>query len=222
VKAKPPKRCGPKGQKPSSLPREDMVILMPEREFEAWATKHFEAAKGDQAAERRARQEIEADRRLRVWAREEGRRIRDEQRTHVEAPPRGGLSESVLEEALLGAFLQTSHFERVRVPAGVVVAHGPLGVLLQQLRVATDIREYRLDFALMDPAADLFVCIEVDGHQFHERTPEQAQRDRERDRKLTAAGWMVLRYTGREVFRSAKACAAEVIAIAHSSRRRVG
>ncbi len=45
------------------------------------------------------------------------------------------------------------------------------------------------------------IVIEVDGHEFHERTKEQAQRDKSRDRALTGAGYRVLRFTGSEVFR---------------------
>ncbi len=45
------------------------------------------------------------------------------------------------------------------------------------------------------------LVVEVDGHDFHERTKEQAQRDRSRDRTLTAAGYTVFRFTGSELFR---------------------
>jgi len=44
-------------------------------------------------------------------------------------------------------------------------------------------------------------AIELDGHEFHERTKEQAQRDRERDRNLAAIGYQVLRYTGSEIYK---------------------
>lgn len=218
-----PRRCGPKTPPPwGGLDRADYVALLPEAKFEQWAAERLAAAAGNKAEERRVRQEIETDRKIRAWARQEGRRIRDEQQAHLEAPQASELSESVLEERMLQAFVATSHFTRVRVPAGVVVAHGPLGLLLQQLHVSTATRAYRLDFALVDPGADLFLCVEVDGAAWHERTPEQGQRDRERDRKLTAAGWTVLRFLGREVFRNASACVHEVIAIAVKERRKVG
>jgi very-short-patch-repair endonuclease len=65
---------------------------------------------------------------------------------------------------------------------------------------------YRLDFAFVE----VQVAIETDGHDFHERTKEQAQRDKSRDRDLQAAGWRVLRFTGSEVFSNAAQCAEEV------------
>lgn len=43
------------------------------------------------------------------------------------------------------------------------------------------------------------LCVYTDGHTYHERTPEQAQRDRNIDRKLQELGFKVLRYTGKEV-----------------------
>ncbi len=66
---------------------------------------------------------------------------------------------------------------------------------------------YRLDFALVGKGVR--IAIEADGHDFHERTKTQAQRDKSRDRFLVAEGWRVLRFTGSEVFRDAAACVAE-------------
>lgn len=55
------------------------------------------------------------------------------------------------------------------------------------------------------------LVIEVDGHDFHERTKEQAQRDKKRDRDLQAAGFTVFRFTGREVYSGADDKALEII-----------
>lgn len=43
------------------------------------------------------------------------------------------------------------------------------------------------------------LCVYTDGHTYHERTEEQAQRDRNIDRKLQELGFQVLRYTGKDV-----------------------
>ena len=43
------------------------------------------------------------------------------------------------------------------------------------------------------------LCVYTDGHTYHERTEEQAQKDRNIDRKLQELGFQVLRYTGKEV-----------------------
>lgn len=44
------------------------------------------------------------------------------------------------------------------------------------------------------------------------------QHDKSRDRRLTAAGWRVMRFTGSEVYRDAAACVAQV----RESRGRMG
>jgi very-short-patch-repair endonuclease len=53
------------------------------------------------------------------------------------------------------------------------------------------------------------VIVECDGHEFHERTKEQAQRDRSRDRELQRHGYKVFRFTGSELFKDPFACAKE-------------
>jgi very-short-patch-repair endonuclease len=74
-------------------------------------------------------------------------------------------------------------------------------------------KDYRIDFAFFSipnsAGPDLFV--ECDGHAFHERTPEQAERDRSRDRAIQQAGIPILRFTGREIYRDTFGCASEVI-----------
>ena len=52
-------------------------------------------------------------------------------------------------------------------------------------------------------------AIEIDGHEWHERTPQQAEYDRRRERYFVAGGWTVLRFTAREVFRNPKKCVKE-------------
>jgi very-short-patch-repair endonuclease len=78
---------------------------------------------------------------------------------------------------------------------------------------------YRVDFLLV--AADSngkthTAVIECDGHDFHERTKEQAQRDRKRDRRLQAAGHRVFRFTGSEIYRNPTATSREVLEWAES------
>lgn len=76
--------------------------------------------------------------------------------------------------------------------------------------------KYRIDFAFVSDSwlpSQVRLAVELDGHDFHERTKEQAQRDKARDRWLTSRGWRVLRFTGSEVFRDAKACADEALRV---------
>jgi very-short-patch-repair endonuclease len=43
------------------------------------------------------------------------------------------------------------------------------------------------------------ICVYADGHTYHNRTEEQALRDRNIDRELQKLGYLVLRYTGQEI-----------------------
>lgn len=43
------------------------------------------------------------------------------------------------------------------------------------------------------------ICIYADGHTYHERTENQALRDRNIDRELQSLGFVVLRFTGKEI-----------------------
>jgi hypothetical protein len=83
--------------------------------------------------------------------------------------------------------------------------------MIPQLRVETVGKRYRLDLALWATVSgvDRFVAVECDGHDFHDRTKEQASSDRARDRSLQSAGWIVARFTGRDIRRDPAACARE-------------
>jgi very-short-patch-repair endonuclease len=69
--------------------------------------------------------------------------------------------------------------------------------------------DYRIDFAI--GGAGKLILIELDGHEFHERTKEQAEKDKSRDRELQRLGHDVLRFTGSEVNRNPFECAESVI-----------
>lgn len=62
------------------------------------------------------------------------------------------------------------------------------------------IGKYTVDFLITADFSDDKVIIECDGHDFHEKTKEQAQHDKERDRFLTSLGFKILRYTGSEIY----------------------
>jgi very-short-patch-repair endonuclease len=59
------------------------------------------------------------------------------------------------------------------------------------------------------------VVLECDGANFHDRLPEQADRDRKRDRALVALGLQVVRFSGSEIWKDSFVCAKQV----GSSRR---
>ena len=74
---------------------------------------------------------------------------------------------------------------------------------------------YRVDFLLdHKPSRDLPpLIVEVDGHDFHERTKEQAQRDKSRDRFLVGRGYRLVRFTGSEIYADPVASAHQALAI---------
>jgi very-short-patch-repair endonuclease len=59
------------------------------------------------------------------------------------------------------------------------------------------------------------VLVECDGHEFHEKTKEQASRDKRRDRDLQVAGFTIFRYSGSDVWRDCIATAEEVVRVAY-------
>lgn len=74
--------------------------------------------------------------------------------------------------------------------------------------------DYRADFFLTgyhENSPVRSVVVEVDGHEFHERTKEQARHDRSRDRAVQRRGHKVLRFTGSEVYADPFRCAQEAI-----------
>lgn len=56
-----------------------------------------------------------------------------------------------------------------------------------------------------------YVIVECDGHAFHEKTKEQAQRDKARDRYIVARGHQILRFTGSEIFRDPRKVLNEIV-----------
>mgnify|MGYP003580046510 CR=1 FL=1 len=56
-----------------------------------------------------------------------------------------------------------------------------------------------------------WMIVECDGHEFHERTKQQARRDKQRDRFFQSIGYKVLRFTGSEIWADPDECASEII-----------
>lgn len=52
--------------------------------------------------------------------------------------------------------------------------------------------------------------IEVDGFKWHDKTPEQAENDKRRDREMNQAGFIVYRYAAREILRDPIKCVNEI------------
>jgi very-short-patch-repair endonuclease len=106
-------------------------------------------------------------------------------------PVSAPVTESPIEEMFLTSLLRTAPAAACRV-------------MCQQ-----KIGPYRVDFAF----PDCRVVVECDGHDYHEKTKEQARRDKRRDRYLTGEGWRVYRFTGSEIFQNADRCVAEIVSV---------
>jgi very-short-patch-repair endonuclease len=72
---------------------------------------------------------------------------------------------------------------------------------------------YRVDFmAALDNCSETrLLVIECDGHEWHERTKEQAAHDKARDRYLTNNGMSVMRFTGSEIVANPLSCVGEIV-----------
>jgi hypothetical protein len=98
--------------------------------------------------------------------------------------------------------------------------------LEQNVQVEAGGERYRLDFVISLLAPDWHkaleagvlvwpkIAVELDGHAFHERTPEQVARRDSRDRNLQQAGWLVFHYSWSEFTKEPQRCVDEVYDLA--------
>ena len=119
--------------------------------------------------------------------------------------------ESPIERRLLVAFLFSERYTFRPIAGGEAFAQDALGIRLAQ---QVSIEDVRVDFTLCHPESRTRVVIECDGHDFHDGDRQQAQKDKGRDRRLVSLGWVVLRFTGRELHRDPLKCAQEAWRIA--------
>ncbi|VED60436.1 DUF559 domain-containing protein [Staphylococcus simulans] len=66
------------------------------------------------------------------------------------------------------------------------------------------------------------LCIECDGHDFHEKTKQQVQKDKQRERDIISNGYTIIRFTGSEIFNSPIKCARETTRILEEMIERKG
>lgn len=119
-------------------------------------------------------------------------------------------------EAMLGASLLWLHMDYTGFPSvdcfggpeGQKAAFGDFGPLAFHITGQASIAKYRVDFLLWFSMGKHVagVVVECDGHDWHERTKEQASKDKSRDRELLTLGFPVMRFTGSEVFKDSLGC----------------
>lgn len=69
-------------------------------------------------------------------------------------------------------------------------------------------RKYRVDIIVQKEykGKKYMFVIECDGHDFHEKTKEEASRDKQRDRDFLSIGIPTIRYSGRDIFEDTMEC----------------
>lgn len=111
--------------------------------------------------------------------------------------------------------------EEAKLMAEPYATTSPVIILRPQARLDDG---WRVDFLLhcynvapkRGPRGWRKLIVECDGHGFHERTKEQAAKDRSRDRWATLNKYTILRFTGSELHKDAWGCAGEAFAWAES------
>jgi hypothetical protein len=94
------------------------------------------------------------------------------------------------------------------------VLDGPgMPAFVQQVKLVLPSREVWLDAAV----PELKVAVEMDGAAFH-GSAEDRERDTRRDVALTAAGWVVLRFSYRRLTTEPDACRREIISVCAARR----
>lgn len=80
--------------------------------------------------------------------------------------------------------------------------------------------DYEIDFmviggeralAAVDGVTKPYVAVECDGHEFHEKTKEQASADKRRDREIQKQRVPVFRFSGADIWRDVFECAIEIV-----------
>lgn len=99
----------------------------------------------------------------------------------------------------------------------------PAGFERFLIQPQAQIGKYRADFLVGVGANGHWrkVVVECDGHNYHERTKEQAAHDKERDRFMTLGGYKILRFAGSEIYKDAGKCADQIQELAEQLFREI-
>lgn len=94
-----------------------------------------------------------------------------------------------------------------RVDFAVWTTLKPLHQLITETTNHTGWKKLRLS----TPSRLVKYVIECDGNEFHEKTPEQAARDKRQSNEIQWRGWKIFRFTGRQIWQDAKKVADEAL-----------
>ena len=80
------------------------------------------------------------------------------------------------------------------------------------LNPQVEIGNYRVDFELINHK-DKKIIVECDGHEFHQKSKQQIEKDNQRERDLKKLGYEVVRFSGSEIFKDAEKCVEDLLDI---------
>lgn len=89
-----------------------------------------------------------------------------------------------------------------------------LGEVYVRINLQEEVGPYRADITVYHNELDLKVAVECDGHDFHEKTKDQAAKDKKRDREFQKLGYVILRYTGSEIVNNPSAIKKDLMNLA--------
>lgn len=127
----------------------------------------------------------------------------------------GSPIEDQLGAALLWCYMDWAgfpHLDYATDPKDRVVHSAVTESLEYWITPQAEVAGYRVDFLMWFQLGRHMggIAIECDGHQFHEKTKEQASRDKARDRAILLAGYPVIRFSGSDIFRDPYDCVLQV------------
>lgn len=106
------------------------------------------------------------------------------------------------------------HTQLLTMPRGVKfdqANYPPSPDIILVVEPQLEFEDWRVDFVVHTAGYPARLIVECDGHEFHERTKKQAERDRSRDRAYQLRGYTVLRFTGSEIWRNPCACVEQIL-----------
>lgn len=95
------------------------------------------------------------------------------------------------------------------VSGGGDISKNPESAKLFSIECQVPIGIYIADFVFNSCIQDIMIVVEIDGHEFH-RTKEQRFNDYRRERFLQKEGYIVVRFTGSEVFVDSEYCLIQI------------
>jgi very-short-patch-repair endonuclease len=103
-----------------------------------------------------------------------------------------------------------------------IMADNNCFVINSQYEIMCSSKKYRVDFLICSiyQGKEFKIVVECDGHEFHEKTKQQAIRDKKRDRDLTKNNYTILHFTGSEIWKDPYLCAREALGITFPKFRR--